>query len=915
MSASNAGNGQHNVGLTGSFIVARPGGKKSAAATAFPALPGQDVLLFVSGNIDGKGKEAGEHAFGVACFGGDLVASGAFNLEQMSAPSNTTDKLYNVGSHLYWDGVRLQSGSDHRDAKGSNTQVQYNNDGDFGGAADLTYNDSTGDVTIGASTTDAKLNFGDTGTYIYQSADGILDLVSDGNIELDAANSVKIDSDSGDISFEDGGVAQLALDMDGTAGEIIMQLKVDSDDFVFKQYDGTEVFRVEDNGDFDVAGGAGSSGVTITSAGQLTADGRVIVDDATQASSTTDGSLQTDGGLSVVKQGYFGGRVIVDDATDATSITDGSLQTDGGLSVVKDAVLGNDVKLLSDSAVLSFGADSDTTLTHTDGTGLTLNSTNKLTFGDAANYVNNSGQWLAVRAGTKLALTGANAQARAVDIGSAGGIYLGAQGGVGKDIVLTNGAGSVQLVGGEDDNQAVQLVANGTSGGIHLSANGKIDADAAEMDVDLSSGDFDVNCASGNVYTRSSGWNVMSGSRSSWPAVKLYSAQGAGGVHIEADNGALMRSNGGKLQFTGSVGSANAFAFKTTDAAGGIHFDVGSINMDTGTTLDIDATGALTIDSADSISIGTAADVALDVDSSTFDLDASGAITLDTSSGGISIDAAAGNVNVTSAAGTMSVTGASGASLGDDTGTWEFDGSGAVSETGMTSLSVTPSGAITLTAGAASTWSSSAGALTLTSAAAATWSTSAGALTVNGAGGLNLQEGGSNIIAVSDARALSVANVTTFEVDASSNIALESSGGTITLGGDDVNQNINIGTNGTRTIRIGEDSGNSTIALRGEAADIVIDAGSNDVSVTAASIQPSSDLGVDLGTAALRFGNIYTGDLHLANSRGNWTIVEEESMLTIRNNTNGRWFQLNMTEIDPTGRDAGMNGPPPLSTN
>jgi hypothetical protein len=30
------------------------------------------------------------------------------------------------------------------------------------------------------------------------------------------------------------------------------------------------------------------------------------------------------------------------------------------------------------SAVLSFGADSDTTLTHTDGTGLTLNSTNKL---------------------------------------------------------------------------------------------------------------------------------------------------------------------------------------------------------------------------------------------------------------------------------------------------------------------------------------------------------------------------------------------------------------------------------------------------------------------------------------------------------------------------------------------------------
>ena len=48
-------------------------------------------------------------------------------------------------------------------------------------------------------------------------------------------------------------------------------------------------------------------------------------------------------------------------ATDATSTTDGSLQTDGGLSVAKDAIIGNDLKLLSDSAVLVFGAGSDAT--------------------------------------------------------------------------------------------------------------------------------------------------------------------------------------------------------------------------------------------------------------------------------------------------------------------------------------------------------------------------------------------------------------------------------------------------------------------------------------------------------------------------------------------------------------------------
>ena len=85
------------------------------------------------------------------------------------------------------------------------------------------------------------------------------------------------------------------------------------------------------------------------------------------------------------------GIIKTDDATEATSTTDGSLQTDGGLSVVKDAVFGDDVLLLSDSSVLKFGADSDTTITHTDGTGLTLNSTNKLTFGDAATFIHQSG--------------------------------------------------------------------------------------------------------------------------------------------------------------------------------------------------------------------------------------------------------------------------------------------------------------------------------------------------------------------------------------------------------------------------------------------------------------------------------------------------------------------------------------------
>ena len=111
------------------------------------------------------------------------------------------------------------------------------------------------------------------------------------------------------------------------------------------------------------------------------------------------------------------GIVKTDDTTEATSTTDGSLQTDGGLSVAKDAVLGDDVKLLSDSAVLSFGADSDTTLTHTDGTGLTLNSANKLTFRD-------TGLTIGSNADGDLDIVSDGTAVDSINLESAGGITL-----------------------------------------------------------------------------------------------------------------------------------------------------------------------------------------------------------------------------------------------------------------------------------------------------------------------------------------------------------------------------------------------------------------------------------------------------------------------------------------------------------
>lgn len=61
---------------------------------------------------------------------------------------------------------------------------------------------------------------------------------------------------------------------------------------------------------------------------------------------------------------------------------------------------------------------------------------------------------------------------------------------------------------------------------------------------------------------------------------------------------------------------------------------------------------------------------------------------------------------------------------------------------------------------------------------------------------------------------------------------------------------------------------------------------------------PDSDDSRDLGSSSLRWANIYTGDLHLANDRGDWTMIEEETYLSLRNNKTGKVFKLVMEEVE-----------------
>jgi len=55
-----------------------------------------------------------------------------------------------------------------------------------------------------------------------------------------------------------------------------------------------------------------------------------------------------------------------------------------------DVNLGDDISLASDGAILNFGADNDVTLTHVADTGLLLNSSRKIQFGDSGTWISQS---------------------------------------------------------------------------------------------------------------------------------------------------------------------------------------------------------------------------------------------------------------------------------------------------------------------------------------------------------------------------------------------------------------------------------------------------------------------------------------------------------------------------------------------
>ena len=265
--------------------------------------------------------------------------------------------------------------------------------------ANLTFTGSAltciGTVTVGINDTghDVKY-FGATGGSYWlwdEDADGVVQI---------GTLTVGVDDAGHDVKFF-GNAASAYMLWDTSADDLILAggagLIVPDGQFTLGS---TAVSSTA--AEINLIDGGTSRGTTAVASG----DGILINDNGTMAMTNVD-TVST----YFASHSVGGGNIVTTGALDSGSITSGFGAIDNGTSNIRtatftaetafvpDASGGADLgttalefndAFFNDSAVINFGDDQDTTLTHTDGTGLTLNSTNKLCFNDTSQFVQGS---------------------------------------------------------------------------------------------------------------------------------------------------------------------------------------------------------------------------------------------------------------------------------------------------------------------------------------------------------------------------------------------------------------------------------------------------------------------------------------------------------------------------------------------
>ena len=603
-------------------------------------------------SIESSGTGADAVSLNASAGGISLTAAAASNITT-SAGALTLDGAGGVdidGSTISVDGTDNSNLTMTANDAGTKTlTIAASNSGAGVGAISV---DADGALTLGGSSVDVDADGGtlsldgSTGLNIGTAADvaidmdaSTLDIDASGAVTLDGGSSVAINAASlssnttgnTSITVNDGSTAEFTNSGSDAGLQVIASATASSEKVYLVNSNGssndalivkalTGGLELESGTQTDVI--AGSHLQLRANGGFATLNGSSginLVGNAAEIDVTTSGAVDINSGAFTVD-----GSTISVDGTDNSNLT--MTANDAG------------TKTLTIAASNS-GAGTGAISVDADGT-LTMDSDGALTMGGSSVDVDADGGTLSLDGSTGLNI-GTNADqpidmdASTLDIDASGAVTIDATGANAISIGADANTGAIN-VGTGASARAIQV-------GNAASTSVGIDALAVTIEsvnaLNLTDGTADLAYdGSGNVALTSVAYDHTATGAISIDVVDNTSSAYSIGSTGKADILKVVSTDAGEgVTMSGTLGVLGLSSLRGIDNAhngitnAGALSEVSSIASATAspTALDIDASGILQLDGAGGITIGVAADKAIDMDASTLDIDASGAVTID----------------------------------------------------------------------------------------------------------------------------------------------------------------------------------------------------------------------------------------------------------------------------------------------
>ena len=197
-------------------------------------------------------------------------------------------------------------------------------------------------------------------------------------LDVDGDTSITADTDDR-IDFKIANVEHFSFS--NSSGDTIVKPMVDAKDIKFQQYDGRTLLDINDGGFIGIANGA-------TGSGEL----RIYedTDNGTNYSGFKVGAQSADIDYVLPTADGSSGTRLTTNGSGTLSWAATNVPTSANGQALGSASLEWSDLYLADGGIVYLGDDQDTTLTHVADTGILLNSTRQLQFGDSGTYIHQS---------------------------------------------------------------------------------------------------------------------------------------------------------------------------------------------------------------------------------------------------------------------------------------------------------------------------------------------------------------------------------------------------------------------------------------------------------------------------------------------------------------------------------------------